>query len=78
VRNDARPIGEAAGHDRSPLRGHSTARPERSSASDERNEATSGRPLPPVNRGENDIPDRAEPKNDPVMPANDSALKTRI
>jgi hypothetical protein len=76
MRNDARPIGEAASHDhRSPI---PHDQPADAPPSDARDSVTHDRQSHVVNRGADENARRGDADADPVMPAGDSTIRTRI
>ncbi len=75
MRNDARPIGEAAGR-QSPVPSHPASPNE--TPSDSRDRVTHDRPSHVVNRSAEETVRRKGTKRDPVMPTGDSTLNTKI
>jgi len=70
MRNDARPIGENA-HDQSPV-------DSRQSPEDPRESVTHDRQSHVVNQDADENAPAADADRDPVMPARDSSLRTKI
>jgi len=73
MRNDARPIGEDAGR-QSPVPSH----PANETSSDSGDRVTHDRQSHVVNRPTRETGRRKGTKRDPVMPAGDSTLNTKI
>ena len=77
MRNDARPIGEDTGR-QSPVARNRTAGDRRRSRSDSRDRVTHDRESHVVNRPPEDTGRRKKADVDPVMPAGDATLNTKI
>jgi hypothetical protein len=77
MRNDARPIGEDIGR-QSPVPSHHTPPDESKAPADRRDRVTHDRQSRITNRRAEDNVRRKDTDVDPVMPAGDSTLKTKI
>jgi hypothetical protein len=77
MRNDARPIGESTGHDRSPIRDHADSTDDWSPTQDV-DDTARRRPSHPVDHVVDDERVDEDEKQDPVMPSRDSTLRTEI
>jgi hypothetical protein len=75
MRNDARPIGEDAGH-QSPVPSHSISRASREADADSR--ITYDRRSHIVNRRTEETVRRKDADTDPAMPTGESTLKIKI